>query len=141
MNDASVASPQPRRMRQSLRALLAGFLVVVLFSTGTDVALQATGVFPAGEQRMSDGLFLLALGYRTLYAIAGCYVAARLAPDRPMRHALGLGGVGMALAVAGSVAMWGAGPAWYNLGVIATAIPGAWVGGWLHERRVVGRTA
>ncbi len=141
MNDTSVASPQPRRMRQSLRALLFGFLVVVLFSTATDVALQAAGVFPKGEQRMSGALFLLALAYRTLFAIAGCYVAARLAPDRPMRHALGLGGVGLALSIAGSVAMWGTGPAWYNLGIVATAIPCAWVGGWLHERRAVGRTA
>ena len=37
---------------------------------------------------MSDALFLLATVYRSLYAVAGSYVTARLAPHRPMKHAL-----------------------------------------------------
>jgi hypothetical protein len=41
---------------------------------------------------------------------AGSYLAARLAPDRPMQHALVLGAVGLALSIAGAVGTWNAGP-------------------------------
>jgi len=79
---------------------------------------------------------LLALAYRTIYGVAGSYIAARLAPDRPMGHALALGAVGFAVSIAGAVATWNAGPAydpkWYPLALIATALPGAWAGGKLH---------
>lgn len=40
--------------------------------------------------------------YRTVYNIAGCYIAARLAPDRPMAHSLALGIVGLVVSTAGS---------------------------------------
>ena len=83
---------------------------------------------------MSDGLFVLATAYRIVFGIAGCYLTARLAPRRPMRHALVLGFVGVALSIAGTVAMWGAGPAWYSLTIIAISIPCAWAGGRLVER-------
>ena len=53
---------------------------------------------------MSDGLFVLATAYRTVFAIAGCYITARLAPDRPMMHALVLGSVGVVRSTAGAVA-------------------------------------
>jgi hypothetical protein len=104
-------------------------LAIFVLSTATDVALHATGVYPPWGVRMSDALFLLALAYRIVYGVAGCYIAARLAPDRPMLHALVLGAVGVVFSTAGAVVMWDAGPAWYSLGVIAIAIPCAWAGG------------
>ena len=82
---------------------------------------------------MSDALFLLATAYRTLYAVAGTYITARLAPHRPMGHALVGGLVGLALSIVGAVATWNRGPAfgphWYPLALVATAIPCAWAGG------------
>lgn len=121
----------PRLLRR-IGAVLAGLLAIVILSTATDVALHATGVFPPWSERMSDALFLLALAYRIVYGVAGCYVTARLAPDRPMQHALALGAVGVVLSTAGAVAMWDAGPAWYSLAVIAIAMPCAWAGGKLR---------
>jgi hypothetical protein len=50
-----------------------------------------------------------------LRSIGTVVAAARLAPDRPMGHALVLGGIGMLLATAGAVVMRDAGPAWHNL--------------------------
>ena len=85
---------------------------------------------------MADALFLLATAYRIVYGVAGSYIAAQLAPDRPMRHALALGVVGVALSIAGAVAMWDAGPAWFSLAVIAIAMPCAWVGGRLRVMAV-----
>lgn len=129
-------SPRPRRILRSIGALFAGFLVVVVLSLGTDLALHATSVFPPWGKPMSDALFLLATAYRTLYAIAGSYLTARLAPRRPMAHALAGGAVGLVLSTAGAVATWNEGPAfgphWYPLALVATAMPCAWVGGRLH---------
>lgn len=95
--------------------------------------LHAAGIFPALGQPMSDRLLLLATAYRTVYNIAGSYIAARLAPDRPMAHALWLGVVGLALCIVGAVVTWNKGPAfgphWYPVALIVLAIPCAWAGG------------
>jgi hypothetical protein len=123
----------PRRLLASIGAVLAGLLTTVILSVATDAVLHATSVYPPLGQRMSDPLFLLATAYRIVFGIAGGYVAARLAPDRPMQHALALGLIGLALSTAGSLAMWEYGPAWYSLAIIASAIPCAWAGGKLHS--------
>lgn len=127
-------SQSPRRTLRSIGAVLAGFVAIVVVSTLTDMALHQSGIYPPLGQRMSDGLFALALGYRIVYGIGGSYIAARLAPTRPLLHALVLGGIGTVLSVAGAVAMWHAGPPWYSLGVIAIALPCAWLGGKLATR-------
>jgi hypothetical protein len=119
-------------------AVLAGLILIVVLSTATDMVLHATGVFPPVGQPMSDALFLLALAYRIVYGVAGCYVAARLAPDRPMQHALALGVIGLVLSTVGAIAMWDAGPAWYSLAVIAIVLPCAWAGGRLRIMQLAG---
>jgi hypothetical protein len=135
--------PRGGQRRIGLRrtgAVLAGLLAVVVLSTVTDVVMHASGVFPPWEQPMSDALFVLATAYRTLYGVAGGYIAARLAPDRPMTHALVLGVVGLALSIAGAAATWNAGPAfgphWYTLALIVIAAPGCWLGGKLFESQL-----
>ena len=124
----------PRRIGRSVGALLAGFVVVLVLSLGTDLALHAAGIFPPLGQRMSDALFILATAYRTVYAVAGSYVTARLAPDRPMGHALVGGLIGVALSTLGAALTWNRalGPHWYPLALIVTAMPTAWVGGKLR---------
>ena len=121
---------------RSIGAVVAGFVAVFVLSLGTDVVLHETGVFPPWEQRMSDALFLLATAYRTVYCIAGCYIAARLAPDKPMKHALVLGVVGLIVSIAGAAVTWNKGPEfgphWYPVALIVTAIPCAWLGGRLR---------
>ncbi len=126
-------------MIRSIGAVLAGFVAVIILSIGTDAALRTAGILPPLEQRVPDALLLLATAYRTIYSIAGSYISARLAPNRPMRHALALGVVGFVASTAGAVATWNAGPAyepkWYPLALIVLAMPGAWAGGKLFERR------
>jgi hypothetical protein len=113
---------------------LAGFVAVVVLSLGTDWALHAAGVFPALGQKMSDSLFVLATVYRTLYGVVGSYLTARLAPDRPMGHALVGGLIGVAMSTLGAVVTWNKdlGPHWYPLALIVTAMPTAWLGGKLR---------
>jgi hypothetical protein len=117
-------------------AVLAGLLVIFVSSTAVDIVLHATGVYPPWGQPIGDGLALLATAYRIVLSIAGCYIAARLAPDHPMRHALVLGFVGVLLSTAGAVATWNAnlGPNWYPVSLIVLSIPCAWAGGRLFQR-------
>jgi hypothetical protein len=122
-------------MARRIGAVFAGLVTIFAVTTATDVALHASGVFPAWDQRMSDALFVLAAAYRVVYGILGSYVTARLAPDHPMRHAIVLGGIGFALSTAGAVAMCDRGPIWYSLAVIAMSLPCAWAGAKLHAAR------
>lgn len=127
-------------------AVLAGLLAVVLLSTGVDLVMHATGVFPPWGQPMSDGLFLLAFLYRTVIGVFGGYLTARLAPLRPMQHAVILGVLGFVLSVVGAAATWGKGtefgPKWYPLALVAIAIPSSWFGGKLFAKpsTVLGRS-
>jgi len=131
-----IETKRPRRTLRSAVAVLAGFLAIIIITTATDIVMHATGVFPPAGQPMDNGLWALATTYRVVYGVAGCYIAARLAPDRPMRHALALGVVGLALSIVGAVVTWdlgpGFGPKWYPLALIAIAMPCAWAGGKLR---------
>ena len=119
---------------QSIGALFAGFVVNIALSLGTDLVLHAIGITPALGQPQTDPQLLLATAYRTVYGVVSSYVVARLAPNRPMGHALLGGAIGMALASAGAAATWnrGLGPHWYPLALVVTALPCAWVGGKLR---------
>jgi hypothetical protein len=128
------ATPARRAVR-SAAAVLGGLLSTFAITTAVDMALHASGVFPPLGERMADSLFVLALAYRIPFNVAGSYIAARLAPSRPMFHALALGVVGVALATVGAIVMGKFGPAWYSIANIAMALPCAWAGGRLRGER------
>lgn len=130
-------NPEPRRLGRSAGAILLGFVAVVALSLGTDQLLHTLAIYPPWGQPMRDpGLNLLALAYRCVYAILGSWIAARLAPRRPMRHALILGGIGFVLGAAGAIVAVGQdlGPLWYPIALVVTALPCAWLGGRLYGR-------
>lgn len=117
-------------------AVAAGFLAVAALSIGTDVLLGLAGVLPKVGTPLPEPMAAVALGYRTLYTIGGGYLTARLAPERPMRHATILGAIGTLVALAGLVATWGKdlGPAWYPISLVILGIPAARLGACLHVR-------
>jgi hypothetical protein len=127
-----------RRTLQSIGAVLAGMVVGIALTLGTDELLHVAGIFPPWGQSMTgyDGALLLATAYRVVYSIAGSYVIARLAPNRPMLHALVGGVIGLIVSVVGAVATWNGGPAfgphWYPIALVVTALPCAWMGGKLR---------
>jgi hypothetical protein len=85
---------------------------------------------------MNDtGLLLLALSYRIVYTAAGGYIAARLAPSAPMRHAVILGLIGLVPGTAGIVAAASTelGPLWYPVVLDLSGLPCCWLGGVLHR--------
>ena len=87
------------------------------------------------------GLNALALSYRIVYGILGGYIAARLAPHHPMRHAMILGTLGFVVSVAGVIATlpMHLGPAWYPVALALTALPCSWLGAKLYQP--AGKTA
>jgi hypothetical protein len=132
-------NPSRRSIPRSIGAVLAGFLATAILSIATDLAMHAIGVFPAEGQPMSNGLFVFATVYRTIYTVAGGYITVRLAPNRPMTHAWVLGVIGVLAAIAGTVATWDKGPEfgpkWYPIALIALAIPSVLLGARLAARR------
>lgn len=117
--------------KKSIWAIVAGILAIIIVTTVVDLVLHAVHVFPPMDQPIGDGLALLATSYRVVISVAGAYLTAQLAPDRPMRHAMILGYVGVVLGLVGVVATWnlGLGPRWYPIALVVLAIPQCWAGG------------
>jgi hypothetical protein len=126
-----------KKVLRSVGAAFAAVFVVVALSIATDVALYATGVYPPLGQPLDDARCLLVTAYRTLYGVLGGYIVARLAPDRPMRHAMAIGTLGLVVSLGGVVATWGRdlGPLWYCLALVALALPQSWAGAQLRMRQ------
>lgn len=124
-------------LARSVLAIVAGFLLIGALSFGTDVALVSAGVYgPDGQPGANVGLLLLRTAYVAVYAITGCWLAAYLAPGRPMLHALVLGAVGLVFNVAGAVAGWGVVPAWYIVLNLLLVMVYAWIGGRIREAQI-----
>jgi hypothetical protein len=111
-------------------SVVAGLVTILVASSAVDFVLEFTGVLPGGAL-YDTGLLLVATAYRTLISIFGCYIAARLAPDRRLRHALALGALGVLLSTLAAIAntQLHLSPNWYPIGLILVALPSAWAGG------------
>ena len=122
---------------KSIWAVVAGVLVVIVVTTLVDVVLHAAGVFPPMGRPIDDALALLATSYRLVIGVGGAWLTARLAPAKPMRHALVLGYVGAVLALVGLAVTWnlGLGPRWYPISLVVLAVPQSWAGGRIYEVR------
>ncbi len=120
---------------KSIGAILAGFTVVFILSVATDVVLENTGFM---QMEPFDAnpvwIILVVIIYRSIYTVLGCYLAAGLAPDRPMRHAMILGIIGFFMATLGMIVMWDKPPHWYPIALVILTMPCAWLGGKLKAR-------
>ena len=122
---------------KSIGAVLAGLAFIVISHTAVDKILEGLGIFPPPDQGLHVSWMLaLALTYRVLLSIAGCYFTARLAPSRPMVHALILGAIGVLASAAGiPMAMsQNLSPVWYPVSLAILSLPCAWIGGKLADR-------
>ena len=140
MNASAVGVVQPRRLGQSVWAIFAGFLLVVVFTLLTDALFHKLGVFPPVGEYTSDKPLLLATAYRVMFGVIGSYLTARLAPHNPMGHALIGGCVGIVLGTIGAIVTWNRnlGPHWYPVALIVFALPQSWLGGRLYRRGTAG---
>src|SRR5881296_740484 len=74
--------------KQSIWAVVAGMLVIIVVTTLVDVVMHAIGVFPPMNQPLSDANALIATSYRIVITVGGALLTAWLAPDKPMKHAM-----------------------------------------------------
>ena len=133
--------PAQRDFWRSIRAVVGGIIVGVALTLLTDAVLHRAGYFPPLGQWTPNGPLALATAYRIVFSILGSYVVARLAPNRPMFHALIAGAIGVVASTIGAVATWnkGFGAHWYPIALILTALPTAWLGAKLWLMQLNGR--
>lgn len=115
---------------KSIGAVIAGFALLVILSMTTDIILEKAGVMKT-EPFVENPVWLIAIIilYRTVFNTLGCYLTARLAPNKPMKHAIILGIIGVVLTIVGLIAMWDIPPRWYPIALIVLTLPAAWLGG------------
>ena len=131
---------------KSIGAVLAGILLIVVLDTGTDMLMQKLGIFPRTNLTFNiTWMVALATFYRTVYAVAGSWLASVYAPARPMRHAIVVGAIGLFLNTAGYLMIyrpWETSdtytlaqltPQWYSISLAALSLPAAWLGGRLQQ--------
>jgi len=126
------APPQSTALIRHILPVIAGGAVTLLLTVVTDNWLSAHQVLPSPDNTVFEtGPLLLTAGYRGLFAILGCHLAARMAPPgQPrIRYALALGALLLVMNLVGAASLWGRVPVWYSLAGIALTIPYAIVGG------------
>jgi hypothetical protein len=114
---------------RSVIAIVAGYLV---FGASSAMLFGVSGQDP--HLLPTPGFLLCSVVYGTAFAAAGGYLAARLAPRRPLLHAgvvAALLGVG---ALAAIVLERSAGSIWSQLLVLFVMTPAALGGGYLRVR-------
>ncbi|MEL6771921.1 MAG: hypothetical protein AAFP18_12720 [Bacteroidota bacterium] len=121
---------------RSVFAVVAGFIVIVIASVAVDVLIRAVTPAQFSPRGRVDTTLTLLLysGSAVLYTILGGFVTGRIAPQRPVRHAVWLGMVGLVVGVAASSALWATAPAWYHILGWVLVVPAAYAGGRLAER-------
>ncbi len=125
------------KLLKSIGAVLAGFMAVVILSIVTDFIVESLKFFPPANQSTAYvwWMLLIALIYRTLYTVVGGYVTALLAPNKPIRHTVILGIVGIIAGILGTVANWNMGNQWYPIMLVVLALPSTWLGGRLFAKK------
>ncbi len=114
---------------KSIGAVLAGFVTGAVLSVGADFLMEQTNMMSMENFKQSSAAVLCTvILYRFVFNVAGCYLTARLAPDKPMKHALIIGVIGTVLSILGTIAMWDLAIPAYNLTIIFMSLPSAWLG-------------
>jgi hypothetical protein len=118
---------------KSIGALLLGLFSNVVLSTAMDFLFKSNGLLPYDHLFVDTWIVMLVFGYRVVFSLFGCYLAARLSPNSPMKHSLILSGIGFVLSTVGAVIMGHLGPLWYSWGLVAVCFPVGWLGGKLVQ--------
>ncbi|MCP9757336.1 hypothetical protein EGI26_19415 [Lacihabitans sp. CCS-44] len=118
---------------KSTLAILAGFVLGAVLSLGTDFLLNSLGIMSMQNFKQNSTLIVaLVVIYRFVFNVMGCYLTAKLAPNKPMKHVIIIGIIGTVLSIAGAAAMWDQALPWYNIAIIVISLPSAWLGGKLY---------
>lgn len=117
---------------KSIGAILAGFITGAVLSIGADFLMEKQGVMSTENFKQTPlSILLFVIAYRFIFNVIGCYITARLAPNKPMKHVIIIGIIGTVLSILGSLAMWDLAIPFYNITIILMSLPSAWLGGQL----------
>jgi hypothetical protein len=122
---------------KGIGAILAGIVFIVVTHTGTDFVLEKLGIFTPPDQGFhTTWMVVTATIYRSIYTVAGGYVTATLAPNRPMRHVIILGIIGTVAGILAAIVTipMRIAPAWYPIALAVLALPCTWLGGKLKTK-------
>lgn len=124
-------------MVRSVIAVVVGYVVLAVATIAKFAAIQALfpGALPAlGEDIFPSTFWLLAmLTSDVALMIAAGFVTAMVAGRSPIVHAAALGTVMVALGLMSMVLHWLQEPMWYQITLVAIAIPAAVTGGSLRS--------
>lgn len=125
-------------MVRSIVAVVVGFVLTAALNLGANYLLAAVmpDAVPANGPVTNPATLVLICLYVAVFGVLGCYVTARLAPSRPMVHALVLGAIALAMSIPVTMQNWADAPAWFNVYNLLAVMPYAWLGGWLREREL-----
>lgn len=125
-----------RNIFKSIGVIILGFAISEILSVLTDFLLESIGVLPDPE----EGLFgtaniLIALSYRMNYTIFTGFIVAKLSPNKPMLHAMILGGIGTALTLLSlsDPDIAAKSELWFVYTLAALTIPCLWLGVKIYE--------
>jgi hypothetical protein len=122
---------------KSIGAVFAGMIFIVVTHTATDLVLEKLGIFPPPAQGLHiTWMLVTATIYRSVFTVGGAYLTATLAPNRPLRHAIILGIIGVAVSTLGAIVTipMKLGPPWYPIALVILALPCSWLGGKLKTK-------
>jgi len=123
---------------KSIGAVLAGLIFIFVTHAGVDYILESLGIFtPPDAGLHTTWMVVTATIYRTVLSVIGAFLTAKLAPSQPMKHALILGLIGLALGTAAAIIVipMNLSPAWFPIVLAILAVPSGWAGGKLAEGR------
>lgn len=119
---------------RSILAFLAAIAATFALSYGTDAILIAANMMESDALPESVAVVTLIIAYRTAYNVLGSYIVAKLAPKRPMLHAMILGIFGIIGSLSIMISQPDYGPAYYPIILSLLALPSVWAGVKLAER-------
>lgn len=77
------------KVLKGIGAVLAGLVFIVVSHSLTDLILESLGIFPPpGGGYLVAWMAVVATIYRSILTVAGAYITAALAPERPMLYAV-----------------------------------------------------
>jgi hypothetical protein len=118
---------------RSVLAVFAGVVIVIVLSESIDFLAVKLGLLSFSGADLSVP-FAIATVYRSVAAVIGGFVTAKLAPLNPMLHVIILGIIGTIGALAGVLANLSMPNLWYPVALVVTALPCTWLGGKLAFR-------
>lgn len=122
----------PRAMGSALRSIASVLLGYVLFAVSAFLFFQWSGQRPHAEA--APGVMAASIVVGVAAAVAGGYLAARVAGRKPLLHGVAVAGVLAAGAIVSLASTLGHGAIWSQVAALALMAPGAALGGWARAR-------